>query len=77
MNIKDLKNKVIAHRGIHNNKTVPENSIKAFEKAIKRKIPIELDVHILKDNTLVVFHDDNLKRMTHIDKKIRDYTYPE
>ena len=52
MNIKDLKNKVIAHRGIHNNKTVPENSIKAFEKAIKRKIPIELDVHILKDNTL-------------------------
>ncbi|MBR3049452.1 MAG: glycerophosphodiester phosphodiesterase [Bacilli bacterium] len=77
MDIKDLKNKVIAHRGIHNNKTVPENSIKAFEKALKKNIPIELDVHILKDNTLVVFHDDNLKRMTHINKKIRDYTYPE
>lgn len=77
MLIEEFKNKMFAHRGIYNNITVPENSIKAFKKAIDRDIPIELDVHILKDNTLVVFHDDNLKRMTGIDKDIKDMTYDE
>ena len=77
MKLDDIKNKVFAHRGIHNNKDIPENSIPAFKKALAKKVPIELDVHILKDNTLVVFHDDNLKRMTKINKNIRNYTYHE
>ena len=72
-----LKNNLIAHRGIHNNIDVPENSIKAFKLAIKKKYIIELDIHLLKDNTIVVFHDDNLKRMTGINKPIKDYTYEE
>lgn len=58
------KNKIIAHRGVHNNIDIPENSLKAFELAITKKYPIELDIHLTKDNKLVVFHDDNLKRMT-------------
>ena len=79
-NMKDLsflKQSLIAHRGLHDNINVPENSIKAFELAIKYKNIIELDVHLLKDDTLVVFHDFNLKRMTGISEKIEKYSYDE
>lgn len=73
-----LKDHLIAHRGMHNiEKGIPENSIKAFKEAIKNNYLIELDVHLLKDNTIIVFHDDNLKRMTGIDKKVKDTTYQE
>lgn len=71
-----LTESLIAHRGIHNN-LIPENSIKAFKEAIKKKHIIELDVHLLKDDNVVVFHDDNLKRLTGINKKIKDTTYDE
>ena len=68
--LKDIK---IAHRGLHNlNKGIPENTIISFEEAIKRNVAIELDVHILKDNTIVVFHDDDLNRCCNINKKIKD-----
>lgn len=76
-NLDFLFKNLIAHRGIFNNKTIPENSIPAFKNAIKKKFIIELDIHLLKDNTIVVFHDDNLKRLTKIDKKIIDYSYEE
>ena len=72
-----LKNNLIAHRGVHDNKKIPENSILAFKSAIKYGYIIELDLHLLKDGNVVVFHDDNLKRMTGIDKKIKDCTYDE
>lgn len=71
-----MKNNLIAHRGLHD-KTIPENSMKAFKKALEYNLPIELDVHILKDNSIAVFHDDNLKRMTGLDKNIIDSTYEE
>lgn len=69
--------KIIAHRGIHNNIDIPENSLLAFKKAKELNVPIELDIHITKDNKLVVFHDDNLNRMTGLNKKIKDCTYQE
>lgn len=73
-----LKQSLIAHRGKHNiKKGIPENSIKAFEEAIKSKYIIELDLHVLKDNSVIVFHDDNLKRMTGVERKICDTTYEE
>ena len=71
-----LKKELIAHRGLHN-KSIPENSIPAFKEAIKKNYIIELDVHALKDGNVVVFHDDNLKRLTGFDKKIKDTTYDE
>ena len=46
-------------------------------KNTKKNIPIEFDVHILKDKNIVVFHDDNLKRMTNKDKFIKECTYEE
>lgn len=73
-----LTQNLIAHRGYHNiKKGIPENSIMAFENAIKHNYLIELDVHILKDGEIVVFHDDNIKRMTGIDREIKDMDYDE
>lgn len=77
IDLNKYKNKVFAHRGIHNNKDIPENSLKAFKLAMNKNIPIELDIHLTKDNQLVVFHDDNLIRMTNQDKNIEDITMEE
>lgn len=65
-----------AHRGLHNER-YPENSLPAFANAVKHGFAIELDVHRTKDGVIVVFHDSNLKRMTGVDGKIRDYTFAE
>ena len=72
-----FNNLVIAHRGVHDNKSTPENSIKAFYKAVIKEYPIELDIQLTKDNEIVVFHDKNLKRMTGLDKDVEDLTLDE
>ena len=69
-----LNSKVFAHRGLHND-VVMENTMEAFKQAISKKIPIELDVHILKDKTIVVFHDRNLKRLYKKNISIKDLDY--
>lgn len=62
----------IAHRGLHDgNHTIPENSLSAFAKAIKATYPIELDVQIIKDGTVIVFHDTDLKRACDHSKKTK------
>lgn len=67
-----LINKLIAHRGLYDNSNgIPENSLIAFAKAVEEDLPIELDVQILKDGTVVVFHDSNLKRLTGVDKILK------
>ena len=66
----------VAHRGYHG-PGVPENSCAAFRAAIQNGYTIELDVHATKDDVLVVFHDDNLVRMTGYDKSIEDCTFAE
>lgn len=68
---------IIAHRGVHNNKDIPENSILAFKKAIEKKYAIEFDIEITKDDKLVIHHDDSLKRMTGFDKNVEDLTLDE
>ena len=53
-----------AHRGLHKkDKSVPENSLAAFRRAVKAGYGVEMDVHITADDQLAVFHDDTLKRM--------------
>ena len=74
MEIKGLK---IAHRGVFDNKEIPENSISAFRKARSLGIPIEFDVQLTKDNIIIVFHDISLKRMCNINNYVQDYTYEE
>ncbi len=53
-----------AHRGYHSKPEIPENSIPAFKRAIERGFGAELDVHILRDESLAVFHDCDLFRCT-------------
>lgn len=59
-----LTNKPITHRGLYDNITIPENSIAAFELAVKSGYPIELDLQFLSDGHIAVFHDSSLARMT-------------
>ena len=59
-----IKESLIAHRGLHSkDKTIPENSIAAISLAMEKGYGIELDINVLKDGTVVVFHDNNLKRL--------------
>ena len=64
--------KIIAHRGVFDNETIIENSLDSFKKAISLKYPIEFDVQLTKDNKLVVFHDDDLKRLCGRDDIVQD-----
>lgn len=63
----------IAHRGLHN-ATAPENTLGAFENAIREQTPVELDVQEIADGTLVVFHDKSLQRLTGRDGYIKNLT---
>lgn len=54
---------VFAHRGA--NSFAPENSLQAFEEALKINCDgIEMDVRCTGSGELVIFHDRNLQRMT-------------
>ena len=46
-----------AHRGLHNGKDAPENSLAAFEAACQKGYGIELDVQLSRDGKVMVFHD--------------------
>ena len=63
----------VAHRGLHD-ETSPENSIAAFKNAVAKGYAIELDVQLISDDTVVVFHDDSLSRMTGNDGYLRFLT---
>ena len=75
--MKQFEKYYIAHRGLFNNKNVPENSMLAFANAVHHNFGIELDVQITKDGKLVVFHDKSLKRMCGIKKALYKMTYAE
>lgn len=53
----------IAHRGLHDHER-PENSLAACDAAVAADYPIELDVRLGPGGEIVVFHDDDLERMT-------------
>lgn len=75
-NLHSLKNRLYAHRGLHdNNSDCPENSIASFQKAVEFDYGVEFDVQLTKDEKLVVFHDESLKRMCGVDAKVSDYTF--
>lgn len=72
------KYKMTAHRGLYDNKAgIPENSLDAFSLAIAEGYAIELDVHITTDGELIVFHDNNLHRMTGVDLETDGCTLAE
>lgn len=67
-----------AHRGLHNNNAgVPENSLAAFAAAAKAGYGVELDVQLTANRQVVVFHDNDLKRMCGVDKRVDELTYAQ
>lgn len=67
-----------AHRGLHSrDKSVPENSLKAFELAAAAGYGIELDVQLSRDGQVVVFHDDTLERVCGVQKRVDELSYEE
>lgn len=75
-NINFLKSSLIAHRGVHSSQ-IPENTLPAFVKSVDKNYIIELDIHILKDNTIVIYHDSNLSKLTGVNKIIETLSYPQ
>jgi glycerophosphoryl diester phosphodiesterase len=66
----------VGHRGAKAYET--ENTIESFKKAIELGAnAIELDVRISKDGNLIVFHDDNLKKVFGKDIRVGEATLKE
>ena len=73
-----LKGVHYAHRGLHDNHSdAPENSMKAFKKAVDAGYGIEMDIQLTKDKIPVVFHDETLNRMCGVEGKVWEFTYEE
>ena len=53
----------VAHRGLWD-KDSTENGMDAFKKAIDKGFAFEYDIHLTKDEQLVVCHDEELERTT-------------
>jgi glycerophosphoryl diester phosphodiesterase len=68
----------IAHRGLHSNaNNIYENTKESFLAAVNENYAIECDVVLSKDHEVVVFHDENLKRLCNLDKSISSLTMNE
>ncbi|MEE2950511.1 MAG: glycerophosphodiester phosphodiesterase family protein [Pseudomonadota bacterium] len=64
-----------AHRGLHDgNRSVPENSLAAARAAIEAGYGIECDLQFCTDGVPIVFHDDELERLTGRSGLVRDLT---
>jgi len=53
---------ICAHRGLEDR--LPENTLAAFESALKRGMAIEFDVQMTSDEQLVIMHDYTVDRTT-------------
>ena len=68
---------VFAHRGLVG-AGAPENTIKAFRNALEAGAThLETDVQVTQDGVAVLFHDDDLKRVAGIAKKVSEVTMAE
>ena len=67
---------VIGHRGAMGYET--ENTIASVKKALELDVDmIEIDVFTIKSGEIVVFHDENLERLTNARGKIENWNYTE
>lgn len=72
--------KIWAHRGASgwDKQYAPENTMPAFERAIKMGADgIETDVQLTKDGVLVLAHDETIDRVSDGSGWIKDYTLKE
>ncbi len=70
---------VIAHRGAHGFKGLPENTLVAFQRALEAPevTGLELDIRWTKDLTPMVFHDADLLRMFGEPRLLSSFTVSE
>jgi glycerophosphoryl diester phosphodiesterase len=62
----DLLRLPIAHRALHDLQArAPENSMPAIRAAIEEGYAIEIDLQLSADGVPMVFHDDELDRLTY------------
>lgn len=67
-----------AHRGFYRkDQTLPENTLAAYKAAVDAGFGIELDVRLTKDKQMVIHHDDSLKRLCGVDRKISESNLEE
>lgn len=72
------KVKLVAHRGVHDNLAVKENTMKAFQLGLENKIDaIEFDIRWTKDLVPIVHHDLSLMRIFDSEQKINEITFKE
>lgn len=64
----------ISHRGLWRPGEFPENSLSAFEAACQSGYGVELDVWMSRDGQPVVFHDEQLERLTGVEASVWDLT---
>ena len=73
MKKKNLEILVIGHKGA--SAIAPENTLKAFQKAIELHADyVEFDAHLTKDGEIVVIHDDDTYSLTGTHSLIKDNT---
>jgi glycerophosphoryl diester phosphodiesterase len=71
-----VKPLILAHRGMP--EVAPENTMTGFELACEVGADgLEFDVHLSKDDEIVVCHDATLERTTNGRGRIKDYTLAE
>ena len=67
---------VVGHRGAMGH--CPENTLASFERGLELGADwIELDVHLSRDDALVVIHDETVDRTTNGHGAVRDHTLAE
>lgn len=68
----------IAHRGLHDrSRGIIENTASAFAAAIERGYAIECDVQLSRDGIPMIFHDDDLDRLTGVAGPVGNRTMAE
>lgn len=70
------RSRLIAHRGEHDNVTVLENTLPAFEQAVAAGVwGIEMDVRWTRDAVPVVIHDADLMRVHGVAERVDRLTW--
>lgn len=68
--------KIVGHRGYVSGGV--ENTLESLEAAAKAGVDyVEIDILQTKDNKFVVIHDDKLKRLAGLDKRVRETNFDE
>lgn len=78
MSAKPNFDRPIAHRGLHDRgRGIIENTASAFAAAIEKGYAIECDVQLSRDGIPMIFHDDDLDRLTGVSGPVMARTMAE